>query len=126
MGLKERAQELNKRFTSDSSTFFAESADFTAPTGETATVNVLHTKHHTAYSAEGEMVNVLVASIAVNEEILTDDGYPTRDASNEVTFSDHRVSIKDSSQVVKEYICDEWYPDEYLGMIVLILKYYSA
>jgi hypothetical protein len=103
---------------------FAVSAVFVAPAPglETATVNVLHRKHHTGFDSEtGVRVNSKMASVTVSEGILIDASYPTRDANNEITLKGHRVSVADSSGNVAEYMVSENYPDETLGLIVLIL-----
>ena len=41
--------------------------------------------------------------------------------ADEATLKNHRVSISDSTNNVKEYLVSENYPDEKLGLIVLIL-----
>ena len=99
---------------------------FTSPTQETATVNVIHTKHNTGFDFEtGERVNTKISSIAVSEPLLNAEGYTTRDASDECTLKNHRVKIKDSTGNEKEYLVAENYPDETLGLIVLILNDYE-
>ena len=95
---------------------------FVSPTQTTATVFVLHTKHNTAYDSEtGERINSKIASIAVSEIVLNAANYPTRDDQGECTLKNHRVSIADSTGIVNEYKVSENYPDEKLGLIVLIL-----
>lgn len=124
MSILDRARADMQTITSNPNDW-GTSAVFTAPTSETATVNVLHTKHKTAYTDDGEMVNIQIASIAVAEALLTAVSYPTRDAENEVYFQDHTVTCADSSGTVRNYIVDQWFPDETLGLIVLILKQYN-
>jgi len=100
---------------------FSQSATFTAPEGATVTINILHAKHHTGYSEDGERVNTKYASIAVAEKSLSDLSYPLRNAQSEVDFESHRVDVADSTGIVKNYVISEWYPDETVGLIVLIL-----
>jgi hypothetical protein len=101
-------------------------ATFTAPTAEVETVAVIHNKHHTGFNELGERVNSKYASIAVSESNLDFYGYPVRNADGEVDFKGHLVSIADSTDIVKNYVVREWYPDETVGLIVLILGDYIA
>tara|TARA_R110002051_G_C8383178_1_gene445484 strand:- start:104 stop:478 length:375 start_codon:yes stop_codon:yes gene_type:complete len=120
MNLTERAIKDTKQITSNGNDWGV-SAVFVAPTAETATVNVIHVKHNTGFDLDGMRVNSKIASIAVSEGVLIDAAYPTRDSSDEATLKNHRVSISDSTNNVKEYLVSENYPDEKLGLIVLIL-----
>jgi len=121
MNLTDRAI-LDAQQISSNGNDFGVSAIFVAPTSETATVNVLHVKHNTGFDFEtGVRVNSKIASIAVSEGLLISAGYPTRDSANECTLKNHRVSVKDSTGLLKEYKVSENYPDEKIGLIVLIL-----
>lgn len=125
MGILDQARLDMQQITGNSSDFGV-SISFTAPTSETATVIGFHTKHHMAYTEEGERINHKTASIAVAEKLLTDEGYPTRNAAGEIDFSGHLVSVVDSTGNSKDYICEQWFPDEALGLIVLILGGYDG
>ena len=120
MNLTERAIADTKQITSNGNDWGV-SAVFVSPTSETATVNVIHVKHNTGFDLDGMRVNSKIASIAVSEGVLIDADYPTRDSQDEATLKNHRVSISDSTNNVKEYLVSENYPDEKLGLIVLIL-----
>ncbi len=103
---------------------FGISMTFTAPEpgNETATVVGLHTKHYIGINEEGIAVNTKNAHISVSESLLTDAGYPVRNiTSGEVVLKNHKVSVKDSTGVVKNYVIEEWFPDETIGLIVCIL-----
>jgi len=122
MGLFDKAIADAQQITSNGNDF-AISCLFTSPTNETATVNVIHTKHNTGFDFDtGERVNSKIASIAVSEPLLNAEGYITRDGSDECTLKNHRVALKDSTGNIKEYLVSENYPDETLGLIVLILN----
>ena len=125
MGLMNDINLHVRRITTDEAEF-AESAVFVAPTGETVTCGVIHTKHSVGFNEEGERITSGIASIAVSESVLTDEGYPTRNADALIHFEDHKVSVADSTGVVKEYVCSQWFPDEAVGLIVLILARYEA
>ena len=92
----------------------------TAPTAETITVKGLNTKHHTGFALDGVRVNTKTASVAVAEAFLVAP-YPVRNANGEVAMLNHKVDVKDSTGNLKNYIVRECFPDEELGLIVLIL-----
>lgn len=104
---------------------FAVSIQLTAPTLEEATVNGLHTKHHLGVDTEGNMVNSRNAHISIAEALLTAAKYPARNAQGEVSMHDHLVRVADSTGVTKSYKVKEAYPDETVGLIVMILTDYE-
>lgn len=85
-----------------------------------------HTKHHTAFDLDGAMVNSKNATVAISEKTLIEESYPYRDSTQEINLKNHLVNVKDSSDIVKNYIIREQYPDERLGVIVLILGDYET
>jgi len=121
MGLTELSISHAKTFTTDSNHWGVEMT-FTAPTAETVTFNGLHVRHNTRYDQEsGALVSGRNASVTVSESELTDASYPVRDADDDVSLLNHRVSVADSTTTVREYVIREWFPDEKLGIIVCIL-----
>jgi hypothetical protein len=125
MSLLNDARALWLEKSSDTSQFGVEMA-FTAPTGETANVIGLHTKHHQSFDLEGRSVNSKNAHISVSEKLFTDAGYPVRNSSGEVHMKGHLVVCKDSTGSDKNYIVREWYQNETLGVIVMILGDYGG
>ncbi|KKN54307.1 hypothetical protein LCGC14_0593620 [marine sediment metagenome] len=119
MGLIDRAKSDIKAITSNPDEFGV-SMTFTAPSGETATLNGLHSKHHMSMDTDGNMISSKNAHISVSEELLTAQNYPVRKAG-EVNLKNHRVSVKDSTGISKDYVIREWYPDETIGLITCIL-----
>lgn len=119
MGLWETAKNDIKAITTNTDEW-GKSATFTAPDSTTVTVNVLPTKHWTGWTEDGERVSDKYGSIAVSEDVLTSAGYPVR-TNNEVNLENHRVSVADSTDTVKNYTILEWYPDEAVGLIICIL-----
>lgn len=99
---------------------FAVPATFTSPDGETATINVIHSKHHLGVDTDGNRVNSKNAHISFAENNLS--GYTVRNASGEVAMINHRVTVADSTGIQKEYVIKEAYPDEMVGLIVCILN----
>ena len=120
MSLIAQAKEDWKTITSNADEFGIEMT-LTAPTGETATVTGLHTKHHLGIDKEGAAVNAKNAHVSVSEELLTAAGYPVRNDAGEVNLKSHRVSVADSTGTAKEYVVAQWFPDETVGVIVMIL-----
>lgn len=95
---------------------------FTSLTGETIQVNCIHTKHHLGIDTDGNRVNSKNAHISVSEKHLVDEGYPVRNTAGEVSLYLHKVSVADSTGIVKNYKITENYPDETVGLIVCILS----
>ncbi|HTH58247.1 MAG TPA: hypothetical protein VL728_19510 [Cyclobacteriaceae bacterium] len=99
---------------------FSVMATFTTPDNSvTQTIPVIHTKHHTSINTEGIRVNSRNASLSFYENSLT--GYPVRSSKGNVSMKGHSVKVKDSTGVDKNYSVTEQFPDETLGLIVLIL-----
>lgn len=125
MNILERARRDARRITSNADSGFAVSAIFTAPNNTTATVNVIHSKHHMGVDTDGNIVNSQNAHVNVSEILLTAQGYPVR-VNNKVKLNNHRVAIADSTGVTINYIVKQWMPDETLGTILLILESYGG
>lgn len=97
---------------------------FTTPDqATTVSINGLHTKHLLEVKMDTqERVNSKKSSVSVSEADLVATGYPVRDMNtNEVALLGHLVSVKDSTGRVWNYIVNQNYPDETLGLIVCIL-----
>ena len=120
MNLTERAILDAEEITSNGNDWGV-SAIFNSTNGETATVNVIHVKHNTGFDLDGIRVNSKKATITVSEIMLANLGYTTRNSHSEATLKGHSVTIPDSTGISKNYIVSENYPDEKLGLIVLIL-----
>lgn len=120
MSLLDRAR-LDNAFISSNINDFAVIGNFTSHVaGETASVGVLHTKHHLSVDYDGDASNTKISSIGVNESILNAQFYPTRE-NQEVNMEGDNVTIPDSSGVNKSYVVIETFADETLGLIILIL-----
>lgn len=122
MSLLERAKRDIERITSNLDGF-ARTATFFAPTGEEATVNILHTKHHLGFDAEKQKwANTKNAHLSVSEKFLTDAGYPVR-TNGLVNLLHHKVKVNDSTGTECIYNIDQWFPDETIGLIMCILGF---
>lgn len=101
---------------------FAEPVIFIAPTGQTVTVNALHTKHHLGYDLQtAQEINTLKAHVCVSEQELTAFSYPVRDGNLKVSLIGHKVVAKDANGVDWLYIVNEFFPNDKVGTISIIL-----
>lgn len=109
-----------KRFVTSGG--FEESITIKTPTGSNElSLTGFATKHHLSFDTDGLPTNSKNVHICVDENILIAAGYPVRNAKGEVYLYKHRVSFPDSTGIVKHYVVTENFPDETLGLIVLIL-----
>jgi len=100
---------------------------FKAPSGETATVSGLSSKHNLSVdAATGQPVSSENIHFSVAESLLIAESYPTRDTKDQVVMLNHLITFKDSRGVETQYVVLENYPDQTLGLIVMILGKYSA
>lgn len=123
MGLMNQAKADIEQITGSLGEFGVE-LTFTAPDLSVASVVGLHVKHHTGFDEQGFPVNSKIASAAVSEKFLTDVSYPVR-VNGEVNLKGHKVTAKDSTGTVVEYVIRNWFPDEAIGLIVCILGDYE-
>lgn len=123
MNVLELARKEIERIITDDLTGFAASITLTAPNEQTVTVTGLHTKHNMGIDTEGNQVNTKNAHITFYESSVTEANalYPVRDVNGEVFLYRHKVDVKDTTGLVKNYVIREWMPDETLGHITCIL-----
>ena len=81
-------------------------------------------KHWINFDTDGNAINAKNAHICVDQTALEAANYPYL-KDKEVHLYKHRVTTKDSSGNNKEYVVNEHYPDETLGLIVCILGDYE-
>lgn len=131
MGLIAEIQDDIREITSNDAEFGVP-IEFIAPTGETATITGLHTRHHLAieqkegnfsqqYGTLSTRANTINADISFSELLLSDTGYPVR-VSGEVDLKNHKCKARDNSGQLRTYTVMEWFPDETVGLIVCILS----
>lgn len=122
MGLISQAIDDIKEITSDLDEWGVV-ITLTAPDLSTAKLNGLHTKHHLAVDQDGKQVNSRSAHVSFSESNLlaSNVDYPLRNSKNEVVLKGHKVSVSDSTGLLRTYIVREWFPDETIGLIVCIL-----
>lgn len=106
---------------------YEESISMTTPNRSlTITITGWAVKHHISFDSDGNQVNTKNARATIDEDVLVANGYPVRNNKKEISLLRHLISYKDSSGIVKDYYVRENFPDETLGMIVLILGDYIA
>jgi hypothetical protein len=126
MGLFEQAQKDFQSITQNLNEFGQSFKIINPDGGQEVDLIGFHTKHHIGYDLDGVMINSKNASVAFSEQLLVDASYPVRNANKEVAIVNHLINATDSSGLVKNYIIQEIYPDEYLGNIVCILGDYET
>ena len=101
---------------------FQEDITLKTPNGLTTLQTTgLASKHWINFDSDGNAINSKNAHITLDEQILLDAGYPVRNLNQEVSLRNHRVSVADSSGVLKEYVIIEVFPSETFGLIACIL-----
>jgi hypothetical protein len=127
MGLFEQAQKDAAFITSNSASGFGIQLFLQEPSGQTATINGIHTKHHLGIDTEGNMVNSKKAHVCFSEQVLllANPLYPVRNSKGEVSMAKHKVTVKDSTGSDKQYVALQWFPDEAIGVITCILGDYE-
>lgn len=124
MGYVDQIKKDIEQLTGDLDGFGVQ-LNLTAPDSKTASVVGLHAKHHTDFDDDGRAVNTTIASVAVSEQFLIDAGYPVR-TKGEVNLKNHRISAPDSTGATIDYTIRQWFPDETIGLIILILGTYDS
>lgn len=81
------------------------------------------TKHWITFDTDGSPINSSNIHVSISEQDLKDLNYPYRDNNGKVRLLNHKVNFKDSSGNIRTYIISENFPDETLGIIVLILRF---
>jgi len=89
--------------------------------GITLNVTGLASKHWINFDSDGNAINSKNAHITLDEKVLLDANYPVRNARKEVALRNHKVSVVDSSGVVKLYVIIEVFPSETFGLIACVL-----
>lgn len=84
------------------------------------------TKHWISFDSDGNPVNSSNIQATVSENDLKELNYPYRDSNGKVKLINHKVNFMDSSGNIGNYIVSENYPDETLGLIVLILRFFKV
>jgi len=83
-------------------------------------------KHWINFDTDGNAANSKNAHICLDEDLLIAASYPVRNSDQEVFLRKHKVITKDSTGIEKNYVVNEWFPDETLGLIVCILGDYDT
>ena len=91
------------------------------------TINIVGwaVKVYQSFDSDGNQVNTKNVHVTIDEDVLVNLGYTPRNAKGEISLVAHKVSFKDSSGIVRNYIVRENFPDENLGLIILILGDYK-
>lgn len=85
----------------------------------------LNSKHHINFDSDGLPINSKNAHVCLDEQDLVDKNYPVRNSNQEIAMLNHLVTVPDSTGINKNYVIQEHFPDETLGLIVCILGDYD-
>lgn len=122
MGMIEQATADIKRIRTDPAGF-TKRMTFTKSDGiMSVMIYGMHAKIHMTTNTMGETINAKRPHVSIAESALTDLGYITRNAANECSLKDDRVTVIDSAGINCQYIITEVFPDEAVGIIVCMLK----
>ena len=78
-------------------------------------------KHHLNFSTDGLPVNSQNAHVTISQSKLEELNYPFKNTDGEINLFQHKIFVSDSSGVVKNYVIEEQFPDETIGLISCIL-----
>jgi hypothetical protein len=118
MGLMEQAQ-IDANLITTNLIDFSTEFTITSPTNIVFVGKGLFIKHHLGIDTDGNAVNSKKASLTFAERSMLN--YPLRNANLQVNLRSHKISVKDSTGLVANYMVREWFPDETIGLIVCIL-----
>lgn len=126
MSLIDRYRQDLRMITEDLSGF-AQALTLIYPGDSDVTIDVngLHTHHHNGFDENGVHVSSRISSVAISESQFSESDYPYKDDDGNIFLINHLVSVSDSD-TQKDYIVREQYPDQNLGLIVLILGVYAT
>ena len=121
MSLLKQAQLDIEQITTNYATGFAVIALMYLSNGTAVEVKGTTARHYLAFDTDGVKISSLNAHVSFSEKTLTDAGVTVRNANSTVDLLGKRVQIRDSAEVLRDYVVVEQYPDETIGLIVLIL-----
>lgn len=124
MSLLDKIKRDAQRITSNGDEY-AVDITFISPELTTVTIKGIHAKRHLPVFTDGNQINTKTAYVSISEAILSAAGYTVRNSKTEVSLVGHRANVADSTGISKEYVIQETYPDETLGLIVCILGDYE-
>ena len=78
-------------------------------------------KHSISFDSDGNQVNTKIARVLVDEDVLVAKGITVRDSRGEINLDKYKFNFKDSSGILKGHSVREYFPDENLGLIMVLL-----
>lgn len=125
MSLEQRARKDMQRITGNTNDFAVPCVVKTPDEASTIDVSGLHTRHWMSFDPDGVAVHTVTASLAVAEQQFIDGGFDVRDANGEVNLKGYLIDAPDSNEVIQHYVLREVFPDENLGLLILIFGEYK-
>jgi hypothetical protein len=124
MSLSDDAKEFIHEIVTDTGDF-AVRLDFQSPTGQTVTVNGLHSDHTNMYDENGMPIDGKKTHVSVSEQSLNDVNYETRNSDNLISLKNHKVTVHYSNGNQIKYVIDDTRPDYTINLITLFLSEYE-
>lgn len=88
-----------------------------SPEGVEFTVPGIHSKHNWGINTEGMRVNSKQVAVEFSEKNCTQ----SIRTNGEVNLKEWRARAKDSTGILKKYKVKNWFPDESVGFVTVIL-----
>ena len=121
--LLQKARRDSKKYVTAGG--FHQGITLVTPDGSTTLETTgLVSKHWINFDTDGNAINAKNAHICIDQSVLATENYPYL-KDGEVHLHKHRVTTQDSSGENKQYVVNEHFPDETLGLIVCILGDYD-
>lgn len=125
MGLVNQAIQDARRIMTDLNGFGI-ALEFTKPDGsDTVTISGRATSHFLTVDGDGAPAIGKQVSCTVNESVLSEAGFQTRNTAGEVALTGCRVSWTDATGASRTYKITHHQPDNTLGLIVCFCKDYQ-
>lgn len=121
MGVFDFARDDIKDITSDLDGFGIKIELFDRKNETSHEVVGTRSRHHLGIDEEGVMVSDTNAHISISEPVLLEAGVQVRDANNECRMLQFAAKFQDSNGIERWYVVREQFPDDAVGLIVMIL-----
>lgn len=125
MGLYLQAKADIEQITSDLDGFGKALKFYDPASGVIAEVVGTFARHWMGFDEQGVGIDAAQAHVSVSEKFFKDAGFPVRASDGEVTMLGKLVNFAGSAEIDRTYIVAEQYPDETIGLIVMILAEYE-
>lgn len=118
MGVFELGRVASKRFSQQIPLTFYRTLNV-----DEVEVMGMATRHHLGIDPDTRtLVNSRNTQCTVSEELLTEQGFETRNASGDVSMLNVYVRYNDGTGTERTYKISQVYPDDTIGLIICVLE----